>query len=511
MNTFLAFLIRVIRKEVWHKWRLVSFIYITTSFVFLVAAWYWPRIYSSSSTVLIDQETILSPLMRGTAVTTQVADRSRIARQLILSNQSIAKVLEADVWRKSDNTDFTPKEFDYLSETIKNKVEVESSGSNLIQISFKDVDPNKAYITTKILTDIFIRESNLGKQAESRSAYEFIDNQVSIYHAKLKNAENAIKEFRSKNIDASPDAKSNVNNRLIELKRELEGVELELSATESLLKSKQAQLAGEGGAENSSSIAKETLLNERIIELERRLDELRLNYKDTYPDIIQLKGQIESLRAQITAEVLKRKSPQQEGVPNIPTGAVAQALRSEILIAENTITTLNSRREQITNLINNEKITLDAINDVEAEIAELTRDYTVNQDMYQNLLEQRENARISMNIDIEKRGSTIKVQEPASLPVTPKGVRFAHIILAGLVISFLIPVGVVYALTILDQKVRSELLVFEQFRLPVLASVYSTETPNERRKNLLKIAIMTSIVIVVWSGYSYAVLLRLQG
>ena len=37
----------------------------------------------------------------------------------------------------------------------------------------------------------------------------------------------------------------------------------------------------------------------------------------------------------------------------------------------------------------------------ESALAELTRDYEVNRDIYQDLLKRRENARVSMNLDEE--------------------------------------------------------------------------------------------------------------
>jgi uncharacterized protein involved in exopolysaccharide biosynthesis len=198
MNSYLAVILRIIKKEVWLKWRLVTVLYVITSAAFLVAAWYWPRIFTSSSVVLVNTDTILSPLMRGTAVTTEVVDRSRMASQIVLSQQSVSKVLESKFWKEDRTEEYTPKEVELLSDAIRQRTSVESAGTNLIRISFKDPDPQKAYQTAALLTDIFIEDSISGKQAESRSAYEFIDAQVAIYHDKLKSAEQAIQEFRSK-------------------------------------------------------------------------------------------------------------------------------------------------------------------------------------------------------------------------------------------------------------------------------------------------------------------------
>lgn len=511
MNPFLSNLIRIIRKEIWSNWKIAIFIYIVTSFAFLAAAIYWPRIFSSSSVVIVDEETILSPLMRGTAVTTEVADQSRMARQIILSKKSIEKVLKINEWLGDDYENASAKEIDRLSRDIENNINIRNAGSNLIEISFNDVDPFRAFNTVKYFTDIFIEESAFLKKSESRGAYQFIDDQVSIYHKNLKTAEEKIKEFRSNNIDASPEAKNNANQRLIQLNREVEETELSLAETNSELQAKLRQLSGGKGVENTASIQLEAKLNQRIDELQIKLDDLQLNYKDTYPDIVQIKGQIESLKKQIEREYDKRKQQQSSGVKGVPTGTAAQALRGEILVLENRMGAQKSRVNQINTLIDKEKTRLASINAVEAEIAELTRDYTVNQNMYQSLLEQRESARISMNIDIQEQGSIIRIQEPAALPVTPTGLRFIHIILGGLVLSFLIPIGVIYGFTLLDQKLRSEYDVFENIELPILASVYGTSTPREKQKNIVKFSLIVFFIATVWCAYGYAIYLRLQG
>lgn len=509
MNTQLAFYLRLIRKEVWSNRRLVIAVYFITSMAFLAAAWMSPRVYTSTSVVLVDAKSILSPLMQGTAVTTEVEDKARRARQIILSKKSIDQVMELDVWKKTLGDDISEFTLEAYNKIIKANTSVKNVGNNLIEISYSDSDPQKAFETADLFTKVFVDGSLEAKQEESRSAFEFIDNQVAIYQQQLQAAENAIKDFRSRNVESTPGAKENASQRLVELNTELESAELEKSAEESSILTRQKQLRGEGN-ETNREIEKETTLSTRIAELENRRDELLLNYMDTYPDVVQIKQQIETLKAQLAAVVKKRE----EGRGNAggkPTGVLAQELRRQILLSESKITTLNSRIEQLKSRIEREKETLEKIIAVEAEMSELTRDYTINQNMYNDLLAQRENARVSMNIDIENQGLSLKVQDEASLPFTPKGIRFAHIILAGLVISFIIPAILVWGLAELDQKVRNQLFFKETFRVPVLASVYKIPSSAENKKERFKLVAMVITVLLVWGIYGYAIYLRRYG
>ena len=107
----------------------------------------------------------------------------------------------------------------------------------------------------------------------------------------------------------------------------------------------------------------------------------------------------------------------------------------------------------------------------EVTLAELTRDYQVNRDIYQDLLKRRENARVSMNLDKEKQGLSFRIQEPATLPIDPSGLLFKHFIIAALVLGVLVPVGLVYAKLQIDPRIRVGSMVAERNNLPLLAVI----------------------------------------
>src|SRR3546814_6719110 len=82
----------------------------------------------------------------------------------------------------------------------------------------------------------------------------------------------------------------------------------------------------------------------------------------------------------------------------------------------------------------------------ESSLAELTRDYEVNRDLYQDLLKRRENARVSMNLDAERRGLSFRIQEPATVPLRPSGLRLLHVAGAGLVFAVVAPLALLFGL-----------------------------------------------------------------
>jgi len=507
VNLSLDMIFKRILRESWDRRRLVVFLFIFTALLFLLLAWLWPRVYTSSSTVLIDEQNILRPLMEGTAVTTAVSDRSKRARQVVFSRASMARILDSEDWFGGVKP--TPVERERKIEKIKRKTSFTNAGKNLLRISYKDESPERALHVAQLMTDIFIDTSLKNKQTESGDAYNFIDKQVKDYHQKLKNAESVLKDFHSLNMDSRPGSQAEVNVKITNLRSRGENYRLDILAEESRVKSITTELSS--GASKTASNARIKQLQDRIVILKNKLDELKLNYLDTYPDIIQLNEQISDLNNQIRKEKNSKVKKIDLNSSDISNDPIFTELRSQLSAARTRILSLKSQEKATTILLEKEQKRMERINAVDAELSELTRDYKVNQDIYQRLLKQREQAHISMEIDLEKQGLTIKIQERATLPISPKGLRFAHIIFAGLVLSLLIPTGIVFGLSLIDQKIRDEQTIKDKLGLPVLASVYYVITPDERKSHYYSISCIFLSVVTVWSIYGYAIWLRLQG
>ncbi len=509
MNADIDFIVRMLLKEVWTRRRLVVIVYFIIAGIFGGLAWIWPQVYTSTATVIVDDKNILRPLMEGTAVTTAVADPSKMAKQIMSSRKTITEIITEGNWLDKSAR---AEELEQAIEKIRERTEITSQGKNILEISYRDKDPERAYLTAKKMTNIFIRDSQLAKQKQSRDAFEFIDSQATVYHEKLRHAEQAIKEFQEKNLDSTPGAKTLANERVLTLKRQMEELDIEISGVESKLKAQKSQLSGEGGTENSASIEREGLLRVRVAALKTQLEDFRLIYQDTYPDIVQIIAQIKAVEDDINNEIISRNSPNKtRKLEALTDSPMALELRSQILKSKTDISTLGSKRGQFIRLLENERLKINRINMVEAEISELNRDYEVNKAKYNELIEQRENARISMNIDIANQGRTTRIEEKASLPANPKGLRFIHFILAGLVLSIAVPLGLVYGLALLDQKIRDQRAIADTLKLPVLATIRPVIVGTGFRQKFVKVATLFFVLLTSWSLFGYEIWLHMQG
>ena len=65
---------------------------------------------------------------------------------------------------------------------------------------------------------------------------------------------------------------------------------------------------------------------------------------------------------------------------------------------------------------------------------------------YDEMLNQKEKARLSMTISLEGQGVTYKIKEPPQYPLVPVGLQFKHFIMIGIAIIPIVPIGHPYGL-----------------------------------------------------------------
>ncbi|KRF02243.1 hypothetical protein ASG87_11745 [Frateuria sp. Soil773] len=471
----------------------------------------WPKKYEASTTILAQESSIITPLMEGVASPTGNKNRAGIARDVIFSRKVMDEILASGGWMA---THPTPVEQDRLIEGIKGRTQVQFTRDNLITIRYFDSDPKRAFAVARRFAQLFISESLASKQRESREAYEFIDSQVEAYRQKLTDAEDKLKRYREANADARPGSETDTNARIGQLRTQIENTRMDLMEKRSQAASLEAQLSGE--SEVNAVQTTQGIYQTQLAELQGQLDKLLLTYTDEYPDVIRIRHQMQDLRQQLAQSAQRRQGAALAGVPGVLDSGVQmnplyQQLRTQLAAARGDIAATAARMGASESMLQSELERSKRIANSENVTSELTRDYTVNRDVYQDLLKRRENARVSMNLDAEQRGLTFLIQNPALMPLTPTGLRFMHFGLAGIGLSLAIPLGLLFAIARFDPRVRSVRQLERATGMAVLATIPFYPTPRDRRHEHLSNLLLVLIVAGVAAVYLTLFWLRLKG
>ena len=475
----------------------------------LVLGIVWPRTYNASTTILAQGSDIIQPLLEGRAVATGVTDRAGIARQVVFSRKVLADILEHGGWMKEQPSAL---EQDRLMEQIKDRTTVTSPRPELVQITYRDSDAHRTFEVTKRFAEQFIDESKATKERESRDAFEFIDSQVNDYHKKLTDAEDGLLKYRSAHADAQPGSATDANARISALRTQVEQARMTLMEQQSREGALVAQLSGE--SEVTAVQTRAGLYRAQLIELQAQLDRLLLTFTEQYPDVVRTRMQMQDVQRQLAAEETRRNQPSAAGgqtpFDNAQFNPLFQELKLRLGELRREIAATRSRMSSSEGMLSDELDRSRRIAASEGALAELTRDYEVNRDIYQDLLRRRENARVSMVLDQEQRGLTFRIQDPAILPLRPSGLRLAHFAGAGIAMALAIPLALLFALVRFDPRVRSARQLERATGISVLATVPTYATARERVRDRARVAIAFLVVVGVIAAYVFTYWIRLR-
>lgn len=468
-------------------------IFIGVAGLVLVVGLLWPQTYRTSAVLYADVTNIIEPLLKGRAEMTQV-DRSQTAKDVIYTRNFAEEIVLASglVADKSD-TDAVERAIFGLRSSVK----IDAINKDYFRISYIDPDPDRSFKVLGSIVSSFIDYTSKRKKDESYSAYKFIDSQVQAYKKQLEEAENKLKEFKSANVDGT---EASVSSRISQLRSEIEALKLTIEENESRARTINSQLSNETDYLQARSRLES--LDERKRSLQERLEQLRLVYQDNYPDIITIKSQIAEVDQQI------QKIYEAQGVnPSARTNAenpLYEELRKQLSVAEVDLRAQKQRMTSLTRLLDQEYERAQKVAENEATLSELNRDYNVTKSVYEEMLERKESARLSMVLDIEGQGVTYRIHEPAVFPLKPSGILPLHFAMVAPLLGLLAPIGLVIAYIILDPRIRtySKLQTAFADSIAVIGAVPHTSTAITKRilkRDAMVLLAVLLIFVVVYS------------
>lgn len=494
-------IVREIRSRKW----LAFLLFAVVSFAVLGAGFIWPYKYQSQVVIFVDDQNIIRPLMEGSAVTTEISERTSAAKEMLWSRDVMSQIAKDGEIFGQDSDQLDGEALERRIGMLRANMNVRPRGDSYFSIGYTSESPMQAFRIAQRLGQLFIAENSASKRKESRNAYNFIDKQVKSYESILADVEQKLKKFLSENVDGT---EAEANSRMANLRRQLELAELErtelIAGTESLESELEGvqPLLSQGRSANAYT--------RRIREKETLLDEMRLQYHDTYPDIVVLKEQIAELRKQRNRAAQRGELDQADRGGEPLVNPLYQEIRAEVAKTRASIRTQESRIDSIKSLIVEQEKRMERIQENKAQYSELTRDMEVNEQIYNDLLKRRERARVSMHLDIEGQGLNFRINETAQYPLDPVGPQFQVFASAGLILGALAPFGLAAGVLQIDPRVRARKQLEDGIGLPVLAEIPQVRTPYEQRKDrflTVLVSVCAALVVAAYGGVAGAALM----
>ncbi|MBB1273456.1 XrtA system polysaccharide chain length determinant [Psychromonas sp. SR45-3] len=460
-------------REICQRKFKVAFLMTIISFAIMFVGMLRPPSYSSSITIYADNQNIIKPLLGSKASVTELKqNRSNQVRDIIYSPRILSEVIDSVYGENAFPAGLAK---DIKISQIRSNLSVEGKSGNYIQVSYKDDTASRTFELLNKVVSVFIEDSADTKRQESRSAYNFIDQQTASYKDLLLKAEEKLKSFQSSNFDGTEEE---VNSRIASLRASIEEMNIQVQESNTRVWNLQKQLSRENklvGNNYESSV-----YQSQLRELKKEKAALLINYEDSYPAIVDINYKINDLEN--TLSDLANGSQSNKPI-NSGLNPLYGELRSLLSAARIEHQTLLNRLKAFNELLDESYERRKRIANNKAELSELTRDYSVFQQQYEEMLTKKEKARISMVLDIQGQGVNYKLQEAAAYPNTPIGARFIHFFVAGPIVALLIMIAIFVIKIVLDSKIRftSEIKDFEGVSL--LAGIPHALCNTEKRRN----------------------------
>jgi polysaccharide chain length determinant protein (PEP-CTERM system associated) len=490
-----------IAKRMWkYRWPGVLVAWATAA-VGTVAVFVIPDRYEASARIFVDTQSILKPLMSGLAVQPNVEQQVVMLSRTLVSRPNVEKLVRmADLDLKNQSK----AQQEALIETVTKNLSIQSTArDNLYTLAYRDTEPESAKRVVQSFVSIFVESSLGASRKDTATATTFINEQIKSYEGKLEEAEGRLKEFRLKNISMmSSDGKDSAA-RLSEMSGQLDRARLEYREAVNARDAAKQQLDGERNRGNSNtmqSILQESSqsvstpeIDARIEAQKRNLDGLLQRYTDQHPDIISTRKLIKDLEDQKRKEVIELRkaalsAPVMSG-GNGNSNLAFQELTRLLATSEVQVAALRARVDEYSARYAQALAAVKTAPQMEAEAAQLNRDYAIQKKNYEDLVARRESASMSNDLDTASGVADFRLIDPPRVSPRPVAPNRLLLLSAALAASLIAGVFAAFAASQLRPVFHDALELRSRVELPILGVVTRLATESDRRhsrKDLLR-------------------------
>ena len=500
------------------KWYLILPLVISLIGAFVVYK-QLPKVYRATTLILVQPQSVPENYVRPT-ITESVASRLNTISQEILSRTRLEKVIEEfnlypDLRKK------VPKE--EVVETMRKAIEVKvqeprgdrrNPSTNSFTISYEGSEPRTVMLVTNKLASLFIEENLKVRETQAERTSEFITKELISLEEQLKKKEQEIRNFKERSMGLLPQ-QLDANLRILErLQQQLQTTSENMRAAEDravILQNQIEQLKkrepiAPQATRRVSLSGQEEIVEDRtpqdplIVQynnLKRDLETAQSRYKETHPDVIDLKRKIANLEPKVKELLEKQEAEREARLRRQREGVVEQDLpppapdpNVERLMAQYTeqynsaVLEAKRSREELKNIKEQIALYQKRIEETpkkEQELTLLTRDYDLLKANYQSLLDKKIQAQMAENLERKQQGEQFKVLDPARLPEKPVKPDRNRILLIGAVIGLVAGVGLTWFRESLDRSFHTVSEVENYLGISVLATLPNLKEDQKRK------------------------------
>jgi succinoglycan biosynthesis transport protein ExoP len=344
---------------------------------------------------------------------------------------------------------------------------------DVLKISFEYVDRFITQQVTQELADIYVEEGYLERIQRAHDAARFLAKQATEVRGRLDTADSQIKELEQRYQGSLPQELESNLGEISRLQDQLNLINQQIASTHAI-----PPVSAQGIASSPE---------QALMMLNLKLNQLRSEFSDEYPDVVQLKQQIADLKLQIKSEpvrVEEKFSSKSEVSP------VQSRLEREAGIISTQLEALKRR------------VTLTPVHG--QELAALQRDYDTLATNYHGLLNKELTAQLNEDLEKRHQDERLQVLQPASMarrPVSPNRIAIGVL---GVCFSTFAALALPFGLYFTDTSFKDPEELQSEFSIPVVATLPIVGAAKEARAATIRALGASFIGILVTTAAIWA-------
>lgn len=525
MNELLDQVVAAARGMWRYRWPAVGVAWVV-ALIGTVVVFRIPNQFEASARIYVDTQSILKPLMSGLAVQPNVEQQVGMLSRTLISRPNVEKLVRmADM----DLGSSTKTQQDALIDGLMKDLRIGSTArDNLFTLSYRNQEQEKAKRVIQSLVSIFVESSLGASRKDADSAKVFLNEQIKTFEAKLEEAEARMKAFRLRNLDMQMVDGKDAAARIAELSRQFSDAQLQLREAENASAAAKSQLEAERDRNKdvlTKSLLAESALSASTPELDARidaqkrgLDALLQRFTEQHPDVVNTRRLIKDLEEQKRKEVASQRSAAMAS-PVMPGGAsgslAVQELTRMLAASEVQVAALRARVNEYGARLAAARGSLKLAPQIEAEAAQLNRDYEITKKNYEDLVARRQSAVMSSDLESASGLADFRLIDPPR--VSPKPVFPNRLLLLPLALAAALAAGLftAFAASQIRPVFSSAADLRTRTGLPMLGIVSAvldeTETRRARSDRIRFAAASATLVMVFVAGLAAMAMLTARG
>ncbi len=361
----------------------------------------------------------------------------------------------------------------YAVNTIRQNLSVEPvKTTDLVTLSFAYENPELVKTVANAAAAVLQKSNLQSRRQEYTSVRTFIDEQIRVVKDRLQQAEDALRDYKTReNITSLEDESKEVLQRITQaevlynqIQTDKDARQKRLSVIRKMLEEQKQDLASSVTQVTSPLTVR---LKEKLVDLEVMHSNLLVqNYPEDHPKMVELKAEIEQTKQnliQATVQILKGEKL--KGVID-PLSQLQKYLEESISL-EVELQAMGAQEAHLQKTLGNYSEYLKKLPDKELTLVRLMRDQDVNNKTYTRLLEEREQARIHEAAAI----GNIRVMEAAETPSEAARPQKLLNVAIGMFCGIVLGILLIFAGEFVKERPRTQEEIEQILRLPVLTAV----------------------------------------